>query len=91
MPPLAIGNVPVTPDVRDNPVAFVSVPEEGVPSAPLNATKAPAEPTAIAKAAGTPVPSPVMDPTAGVTVVLPASVSWPCALTVNVPVWVAEP
>jgi len=32
VPPLAIGNVPVTPVERGNPVAFVNVPEAGVPS-----------------------------------------------------------
>ena len=32
MPPLAIGNVPVTPVVSGRPVILVAVPEEGVPS-----------------------------------------------------------
>ena len=32
VPPLAIGNVPVTPVVKGRPVAFVSVTEVGVPS-----------------------------------------------------------
>jgi len=31
VPPLAMGNVPVTPVVRGNPVAFVSVADAGVP------------------------------------------------------------
>ena len=34
VPPLATGNVPVTPVVRGRPVAFVNVPEDGVPNAP---------------------------------------------------------
>ena len=34
VPPLATGSVPVTPVVRGNPVKFVAVPDEGVPSAP---------------------------------------------------------
>ena len=33
VPPFAIGRVPVTPVVRGNPVAFVSVPLDGVPRA----------------------------------------------------------
>ena len=73
------------------PVRLVTVPLLGVPKAPPLTTKAPAEPTLTAKAVATPVPSPVMEPTAGVTVVLPARVNWPCALTVKVPTWVAEP
>lgn len=77
VPPFAIGSVPVTPVVRGKPVALVKVPELGVPSAPLKATKAPAEPTLTAKAVATPVPKPVIEPTAGVTVVLPAKVNWP--------------
>lgn len=32
VPPLATGNVPVTPDVNGNPVQFVKVPEAGVPN-----------------------------------------------------------
>lgn len=73
------------------PVRLVTVPLLGVPKAPPLTTKAPAEPTLIAKAVATPVPRPVIDPTAGVTVVLPAKVNCPCALTVKVPTWVAEP
>ena len=42
------------------PVAFVSVPDEGVPKAPPLTTGAPAEPTLIAKAVATPVPKPVI-------------------------------
>lgn len=33
VPPFATGKVPVTPEVNGNPVAFVSVTEEGVPNA----------------------------------------------------------
>jgi len=33
VPPLATGNVPVTPVVKGNPVAFVKVADEGVPKA----------------------------------------------------------
>lgn len=67
------------------PVRFVTVPLLGVPNAPPLTTKAPTVPVLIARAVATPVPSPVIDPTAGVTVVLPAKVNWPCALTVKVP------
>jgi hypothetical protein len=31
VPPFATGNVPVTPVVKGNPVAFVKVPDVGVP------------------------------------------------------------
>jgi len=41
-----------------NPVAFVRVPLDGVPSAPLSVTNAPALPTFTASAVATPVPSP---------------------------------
>lgn len=34
VPPLATGKVPVTPVERGNPVALVSVADEGVPNAP---------------------------------------------------------
>ena len=57
------------------PVKLVTVPLLGVPKTPPLTTKAPAEPTLTAKAVATPVPSPVIEPTAGVTVVLPAKVS----------------
>ena len=40
------------------PVKFVATPLDGVPSAPLNVTNAPAEPTATPKAVATLVPSP---------------------------------
>lgn len=58
VPPLAMGSVPVTPVVRGRPVQLVSVPLDGVPSAPLNVTKAPALPTLTANAVATPVPKP---------------------------------
>jgi hypothetical protein len=83
--------MPVTPVVNGNPVAFVNVSELGVPSDPPLTVNAPALPVLIAKAVATPVPKPVIDPTAGVTVVFPAAVSCPCALTVNVPTCVADP
>jgi hypothetical protein len=75
VPPFAIGKVPVTPDVNGKPVAFVSVPLDGVPRAPLKSTKAPADPVLTASAVATPVPKPVIEPTAGVTVVLAAKVN----------------
>lgn len=51
---------PEMPVEMGSPVALVSVPELGVPSAPLKVTKAPAEPTFTASAVPTPVPSPVI-------------------------------
>jgi hypothetical protein len=42
------------------PVRLVTVPEDGVPRAPLKVTKAPAEPTFTARAVPTPVPRPVI-------------------------------
>ena len=56
VPPLAAGRIPVTPVVSGKPVALVSVPEEGVPSAPPLTTKAPAEPVLTPSAVTTPVP-----------------------------------
>jgi len=75
VPPFNTGNMPVTPLVKGKPVAFVNVPELGVPNAPPLTTNAPADPVLTANAVATPVPKPVIDPTAGVTVVLPAKVS----------------
>ena len=60
VPPLAMGNVPVTPVERGKPVAFVKVPDEGVPSAPPLITKAPALPTLTPRAVATPVPKAVI-------------------------------
>jgi hypothetical protein len=45
----------------------------------------------VANQVATPVPSPVIDPTAGVMVTLLAAVISPFPFTVNVPVWVALP
>jgi hypothetical protein len=58
VPPLETGSVPVTPVERGKPVALVSVPEEGVPSAPFLVTMAPVEPVLTARAVATPVPKP---------------------------------
>ena len=49
---------PLTPVLIGNPVAFVRVPDDGVPNAPPLTTKAPAEPTFTANAVATPVPRP---------------------------------
>lgn len=38
VPPLATGNVPVTPVDKGKPVKLVAVPEDGVPNAPPGAT-----------------------------------------------------
>lgn len=73
------------------PVRLVAVIDDGVPPAQFNTTGAPAVPTLIARAVPTPVPSPVIEPTAGVTVVLLAAVIRPFALTVKVPAAVADP
>ena len=68
---------PETPVEIGNPVAYVNVPELGVPRTPPFTTKAPAVPTLTPKAVETLVPKPVIEPTAGVTVVFPAKVNWP--------------
>ena len=54
---------PLMPVETGRPVALVSVPEEGVPSAPPLITGAPAVPTLTASAVATPVPRPPMPPT----------------------------
>ena len=59
--------------------------DDGLPSAPPLTTNAPAVPMFTANAVVTPVPSPVMEPTAGVTVTFEAAVMRPLALTVNCP------
>ena len=59
VPPLPTGRVPVTPVVSGRPVALVSVPEEGVPSAPPSTTTEPAVPVLTASAVATPVPRPL--------------------------------
>lgn len=51
---------PLTPVLIGNPVAFVRVPDDGVPSAPPLTTKAPADPTLTPRAVATPVPNDVM-------------------------------
>lgn len=51
---------PLTPVEIGNPVAFVKVPDEGVPSAPPLTTNAPAVPVFTASAVATPVPKPLM-------------------------------
>ena len=58
VPPLAIGNVPVTPVVKGNPVALVKVPDDGAPNAPPFTKNAPAEPVLTPNAVATPVPNP---------------------------------
>jgi hypothetical protein len=55
VPPLATGSVPVTPVVSGNPVAFVSVADEGVPSAGV---------TSAGEFANTRAPEPVSSVTA---------------------------
>jgi len=62
VPPLATGNVPVTPVVRGRPVTLVSVPLEGVPRTPSCTTIAPEEPTFFERAVATPVPRPEILP-----------------------------
>lgn len=49
---------PETPVEMGSPVALVSVPEDGVPKAPLKVTNAPADPTFTPSAVATPVPRP---------------------------------
>ena len=51
VPPLATGNVPVTPVVNGNPVALVSVPEAGVPKAPPANNNAPVPLSSVTAAA----------------------------------------
>ena len=55
------GRFPVTPVVRGNPVAFVSVPLSGVPNAPPLTTNAPAVPVLTPRAVRTPVPVVVVE------------------------------
>ena len=88
-PPLAIGNSPVTPVVRGNPVALVSVPLDGVPNAPPLTTNAPDDPTFTARAVATLVPRPdtpvdIGKPVALVSVAdtgVPRAVTFPDALS----------
>lgn len=51
---------PLTPVLIGNPVALVSVPDDGVPSAPPFTTNEPADPVFTAKAVATPVPGVVV-------------------------------
>jgi hypothetical protein len=53
---LATGKFPATPVESGNPVAFVSVPPDGVPNAPPLMTGAPAVPTLTPRAVAMPVP-----------------------------------
>jgi hypothetical protein len=70
LPAAALSFVAVgTIDAAGNPVAFVSTPEEGVPSAPLNVTGAPALPTLAASAVATPVPNPAISAIVGTATV----------------------
>ncbi len=100
VPPLPMANVADKPAAV--PVVFwlnvghvnepvLKSPDAGVPKAPPFTTKAPAELVFTANAVATPVPKPVIDPTAGVMVVLVADVIWPWALTAMAGVVVAEP
>src|SRR4051812_9673721 len=55
---------PLTPELIGSPVAFVRVPLDGVPRAPLNRTGAPALPVLTPSAVAMPVPRPLTpDPT----------------------------
>lgn len=56
VPPLETGKVPVTPVDKGKPEQLLSVPDEGVPSAPPLTTNAPADPTLVPSAVTTPVP-----------------------------------
>ena len=51
---------PLTPVLIGSPVAFVRVPDDGVPRAPPLTTKAPADPTLTPRAVATLVPKDVM-------------------------------
>lgn len=65
------------------PVRLVTVPDEGVPSAHPFTTGEPAEPTLTPSAVATQVPSPVIEPIAGVIVTLLAAVVRPLPFTVT--------
>jgi len=66
VPPLAIGSVPVTPVASGRPVAFVSVTDDGVPSAGV---------TSVGLVANTMLPEPVVVLPSAVTVPLVGNVS----------------
>ena len=91
VPPDATGRIPVVPVASGRPVPLVRAMADGVPPTPPRTTGAPAEPTLAASAVATPVPRPVMLPTAGVMVAELAPVTKPLALTVTTPAAVAEP
>lgn len=67
-PPMfrAVAKIVALPAVKDAavPEIFVPTKADGVPAFPLNVMNAPAEPTLTARAVATPVPSPVIPPTA---------------------------
>ena len=83
--------------------ALAGVPNAGVTNVGLVANTNAPEPVSsltiaaklaevgVAKNVATPVPNPVTLPIAGVMVVLVTEVIWPCALTANTGVAVAEP
>ena len=73
------------------PVRFVASPEEGVPSAHPFITGDHAVPTLTARAVPIPVPSPVIDPIAGVMVTFDTAVVSPFAFTVTCGDSVADP
>jgi hypothetical protein len=78
--------LPVVVSVIGRLVRFEALPLEGVPSAPPKVTKAPAEPTLIASAVPTPVPSPAMPP---IGTVLAAIEPVPIAATApDVLIWI---
>src|SRR4051812_29751392 len=91
VPPFASGTWPVPPVPNGKPVAFVSVMDDGVPSAPPLVTNDPAVPRLMASAVATPVPRPVMVPNAGVHVAAETAVVSPLALLVTVTHEVALP
>ena len=83
VPPLATGSVPVTPVVSGKPVAFVSTPEEGVPSAGV---------TRVGEVAKTSAPEPVSSeswPEMPAEVVI--AVKAPAPLPTRIPVRVVTP
>lgn len=86
-----VPNVPDNTAAAGTPVTLVIVPDDGVPNAPPFVTKAPEVPTFTARAVATPVPNPVTDPIAGVTVVFDAAVTSPLAFTVTTLACVADP
>jgi hypothetical protein len=82
--PVKLAFVVTWPAVRPEavPVRFVATPDDGVPTAPPLTMGEPAVPTATLRAVATPVPNPVMFPTAGVIVTVVAAVIRPFPLVV---------